>query len=110
MAAAKLIAIDPRPVRCAGYFRLGAESAPARRARFPLRGEFSDVLAQLGRQRTLRRADAILFDLGRPSRCRSTGPSAVSRTRTDAPLDMRMDPASELSARELVNEGRANAS
>jgi 16S rRNA (cytosine1402-N4)-methyltransferase len=94
----KLIAIDRDPsVR--RYFdsvrkRTGAQG------RF-LRGEFSDVLAQLAANDV--RADAILFDLG-VSSMQVDRPERGFSYATDAPLDMRMDPASELSARELVNE------
>ena len=94
----KLIAIDRDPsVRA--YFdsvrkRTGAQG------RF-LRGEFSDVLAQLAANDV--RADAILFDLG-VSSMQVDRPERGFSYATDAPLDMRMDPASELSACELVNE------
>jgi 16S rRNA (cytosine1402-N4)-methyltransferase len=94
----KLIAIDRDPsVR--QYFdsvrkRTGAQG------RFH-RGEFSDVLAQLAANGV--RADAILFDLG-VSSMQVDRPERGFSYATDAPLDMRMDPASELSACELVNE------
>src|SRR5881398_130290 len=95
----KLIAIDRDPsVR--PYFdsvrkRTGAQG------RF-LRGEFSDVLAQLAGNGV--QADAILFDLG-VSSMQVDRPERGFSYATDAPLDMRMDPASDYSARELVNEG-----
>jgi 16S rRNA (cytosine1402-N4)-methyltransferase len=94
----KLIAIDRDPsVRA--YFdsvrkRTGAQG------RF-LRGEFSDVLEQLAANDV--RADAILFDLG-VSSMQVDRPERGFSYATDAPLDMRMDPSSEPSARELVNE------
>jgi 16S rRNA (cytosine1402-N4)-methyltransferase len=94
----KLIAIDRdpsvRPYFDAVRKRLGV---PGRL----LRGEFSDVLAQLAANDV--RADAILFDLG-VSSMQVDRPERGFSYATDAPLDMRMDPASELSARELVNE------
>jgi 16S rRNA (cytosine1402-N4)-methyltransferase len=66
-----------------------------------LRGEFSDVLAQLAANDV--RADAILFDLG-VSSMQVDRPERGFSYATDAPLDMRMDPASDPSAAELVNE------
>jgi 16S rRNA (cytosine1402-N4)-methyltransferase len=65
-----------------------------------LRGEFSLVLEQLASNGV--RADAILFDLG-VSSMQIDRPERGFSYATDAPLDMRMDPAYELSARELVN-------
>jgi 16S rRNA (cytosine1402-N4)-methyltransferase len=94
----KLIAIDRdpsvRPYFDAVRKRTGVQG------RF-LRGEFSDVLEQLAANDV--RADAILFDLG-VSSMQLDRPERGFSYATDAPLDMRMDPASELSARELVNE------
>ena len=94
----KLIAIDRDPsVR--PYFerlrrRLGVQ------ARL-LRGEFSIVLGQLAANGV--QADAILLDLG-VSSMQLDRPERGFSYATDAPLDMRMDPASEPSAAELVNE------
>ena len=94
----KLIAIDRDPsVR--SYFE-SVRKRTGTQGRF-LRGEFSDVLAQLAANGV--RADAILFDLG-VSSMQVDRPERGFSYATDAPLDMRMDPASELSARELVNE------
>jgi len=94
----KLIAIDRDPsVR--SYFESVRKRTGAQ-GRF-LRGEFSDVLAQLAANGV--RADAILFDLG-VSSMQVDRPERGFSYATDAPLDMRMDPSSDRSARELVNE------
>jgi 16S rRNA (cytosine1402-N4)-methyltransferase len=95
----KLIAIDRDPsVR--PYFDRVHATRPGITARL-LRGEFSLVLEQLASNGV--RADAILFDLG-VSSMQIDRPERGFSYATDAPLDMRMDPDSELSARELVNE------
>jgi 16S rRNA (cytosine1402-N4)-methyltransferase len=93
----KLIAIDRDPsVRT--YFDHATRSGITRRF---LRGEFSDVLEQLAANGS--RADAVLFDLG-VSSMQIDRPERGFSYATDAPLDMRMDPGAETSARELVNE------
>ena len=66
-----------------------------------LRGEASAVLGQLGANGV--EADAILFDLG-VSSMQLDRPERGFSYAADAPLDMRMDPSAEVSARELVNE------
>ncbi|MDQ2985014.1 MAG: 16S rRNA (cytosine(1402)-N(4))-methyltransferase RsmH [Actinomycetota bacterium] len=66
-----------------------------------LRGEFSTVLRQLAENG--REVDAILLDLG-VSSMQLDRPERGFSYAADAPLDMRMDPASDYSARELVNE------
>jgi 16S rRNA (cytosine1402-N4)-methyltransferase len=88
--------VDPDVRRHFERFRRRA-GVPARL----LRGNFAGVLHKLADNDV--RADAILLDLGvssmqldRPER----GFSYVA----DAPLDMRMDPSADVSARELVNE------
>jgi 16S rRNA (cytosine1402-N4)-methyltransferase len=94
----KLIAIDRDPsVR--PYFD-GVRKRTGVQGRFH-RGEFSDVLEQLAGNDV--RADAIVFDLG-VSSMQIDLPERGFSYRTDAPLDMRMDPASEPSARDLVNK------
>ena len=69
-------------------------------ARF-LRGELSVVLSQLGANGV--EADAILIDLG-VSSMQIDRPERGFSYAVDAPLDMRMDPSGELSAKEIVNE------
>ena len=94
----KLIAIDRDPsVR--PYFDRFRRRAGVQ-GRF-LRGEFSVVLEQLASNGV--RADAVLFDLG-VSSMQIDRPERGFSYAADAPLDMRMDPSSEESARELVNE------
>jgi len=66
-----------------------------------LRGELSVVLSQLGANGV--EADAILMDLG-VSSMQIDRPERGFSYAVDAPLDMRMDPSGELSAREIVNE------
>src|SRR5438046_687388 len=94
----KLIAIDRDPFARVYFdqFRKGT----AVQARF-LRGDFAVVLEQLASNGV--RADAVLFDLG-VSSMQIDQPERGFSYAADAPLDMRMDPNAELSARELVNE------
>src|SRR5205085_6649811 len=66
-----------------------------------LRGDFAGVLEQLADNGV--RADAILFDLG-VSSMQLDRPERGFSYAVDAPLDMRMDPSADVSARELVNE------
>src|SRR5947207_8915763 len=94
----KLIAIDRDPSARAYFERFRKQTAVE--GRF-LRGEFSVVLEQLASNGV--RADAVLFDLG-VSSMQIDFPERGFSYAVDAPLDMRMDPNSELSARELVNE------
>jgi 16S rRNA (cytosine1402-N4)-methyltransferase len=94
----KLIAIDRDPsVR--PYFDRFRRRAGVQ-GRF-LRGDFSVVLGQLASNGV--RADAILFDLG-VSSMQIDRPERGFSYAADAPLDMRMDPGSDVSAQELVNE------
>jgi 16S rRNA (cytosine1402-N4)-methyltransferase len=66
-----------------------------------LRGDFAVVLEQLAGNGV--RADAVLLDLG-VSSMQLDRPERGFSYAVDAPLDMRMDPSSEPSARALVNE------
>jgi 16S rRNA (cytosine1402-N4)-methyltransferase len=95
----KLIAIDRDPT-ARTYFDRFKTRAGGVQARF-LRGEFSLVLSQLAANDV--EADAILLDLG-VSSMQLDRPERGFSYAADAPLDMRMDTAAELSARELVNE------
>jgi 16S rRNA (cytosine1402-N4)-methyltransferase len=94
----KVIAIDRDP-SARPYFERFRRTAGVT-ARF-LRGDFSIVLTQLAENGV--RADAILLDLG-VSSMQLDRPERGFSYATDAPLDMRMDPSAECSARELVNE------
>jgi 16S rRNA (cytosine1402-N4)-methyltransferase len=94
----KVIAIDRDPsVR--PYFERFRRTAGVA-ARF-LRGDFSIIITQLAENGV--RADAVLLDLGLSS-MQLDRPERGFSYATDAPLDMRMDPSSDFSARELVNE------
>ena len=94
----KLIAIDRDPTARAYFERFRKRTAvpgplPARRVLDRARAAGSNGV----------RADAVLFDLG-VSSMQIDFPERGFSYAVDAPLDMRMDPNSELSARELVNE------
>jgi 16S rRNA (cytosine1402-N4)-methyltransferase len=65
-----------------------------------LRGDYADVFSRLADNGL--RADAILFDLG-VSSMQLDRPERGFSYASDAPLDMRMDPSAEHSARDLVN-------
>jgi len=95
----KLIAIDRDP-EVKPYFERFRRRAGGVQARL-LRGEFSLVLAQLAENGV--RADAILLDLG-VSSMQLDRPERGFSYAADAPLDMRMDPSGEVTARTLVNE------
>jgi len=94
----RLIAIDRDPTARAYFDRFRKQTGI--QGRF-LRGDFSIVLEQLADNGA--RADAILFDLG-VSSMQIDRPERGFSYASDAPLDMRMDPSADYSARELVNE------
>jgi 16S rRNA (cytosine1402-N4)-methyltransferase len=94
----KLIAIDRDPTVAPYFERLRRSTAAKTRL---LHGEFSTVLEQLAENGV--RADAVLLDLG-VSSMQLDRPERGFSYAVDAPLDMRMDPSAEYSARELVNE------
>ncbi|MGE5690702.1 MAG: 16S rRNA (cytosine(1402)-N(4))-methyltransferase RsmH [Pseudomonadota bacterium] len=95
----KLIGIDRDPT-VRPYFERFQRRFPGLQSRL-LRGEFSVVLRQLADNGV--QADAILLDLG-VSSMQIDRPDRGFSYAADAPLDMRMDPTAELSARDLVNE------
>ncbi len=94
----KLIAVDVDPTVRASFDRFRRHAGVQTRL---LRGNFSAVLCQLSGNGV--QADAILIDLG-VSSMQLDRPERGFSYATDAPLDMRMDPSAQLSARELVNE------
>src|ERR687885_2776501 len=94
----RLIAIDRDPTARTYFDRFRKQTGV--KGRF-LRGDFAVVLEQLGENGV--RADAILFDLG-VSSMQIDRPERGFSYAADAPLDMRMDPSADFSARELVNE------
>jgi 16S rRNA (cytosine1402-N4)-methyltransferase len=94
----KLIAIDRDPTVGPYFERLRRATAAKTRL---LHGEFSSVLAGLAGNGV--RADAILLDLG-VSSMQLDRPERGFSYAADAPLDMRMDPSAELSAREVVTD------
>jgi 16S rRNA (cytosine1402-N4)-methyltransferase len=94
----RLIAIDRDPTARAYFDRFRKQTGV--QGRF-LRGDFSVVLDQLADNGS--GADAILFDLG-VSSMQIDRPQRGFSYAADAPLDMRMDPSADYSARELVNE------
>jgi len=94
----KVIAIDRDETVAPFFERFRRETGVKARL---LHGEFSAVLAQLATNDV--RADVVLLDLG-VSSMQLDRPERGFSYAVDAPLDMRMDPSSEYSARELVNE------
>jgi 16S rRNA (cytosine1402-N4)-methyltransferase len=93
----KLIAIDRDPTARTYFERLAKRTTVNTRL---LRGDFGVVLPQLAGNGV--RADAILLDLG-VSSMQLDRPERGFSYAADAPLDMRMDPSQELTAREIVN-------
>jgi len=93
-----LIGIDRDPA-AAERFEQVAHEAPCE-TRF-VRGDFATVLADLAREGV--GPDVILFDFGVSSMQIDAWERGFSYS-FDAPLDMRMDPDAEISARTVVNE------
>jgi 16S rRNA (cytosine1402-N4)-methyltransferase len=94
----RFIAIDVDPSVRSYFERFRRRSGVQARL---LRGNFATVLRQLADNDV--RADAILLDLG-VSSMQIDRPERGFSYASDAPLDMRMDPSADVSARELVNE------
>ncbi len=93
----KLVAIDRDPGAKPFFDRFKARAGVD--VRF-LRGDFSVVLTQLATNGI--KADAILLDIG-VSSMQIDRPERGFSYATDAPLDMRMDPSSELTAATIVD-------
>jgi len=93
-----LIAIDRDPAAERCFERLAGEVAC--KLRF-VRGGYREALDALTAEGV--EPDAVYFDLGMSSMQVDRAERGFSYS-YDAPLDMRMDPTQELSAREIVNE------
>jgi 16S rRNA (cytosine1402-N4)-methyltransferase len=92
-----LVAIDRDPAAERCFAELAGEVACSLRF---LRSDYREALEELAAEGL--EADAVYFDLGISSMQVDRAERGFSYS-YDAPLDMRMDPAQELSARELVN-------
>ncbi len=93
-----LVAIDRDPLAEERFAALAAQSSCALRF---IRSGYAEALELLAREGT--RADIVYFDLGMSSMQVDTRERGFSYS-YEAPLDMRMDPSQELSAREIVAE------
>jgi 16S rRNA (cytosine1402-N4)-methyltransferase len=93
----KLVAIDRDPSVKAHFDRFKAQAGVD--VRF-LRGDFAIVLSQLATNDI--KADVILLDIG-VSSMQIDRPERGFSYATDAPLDMRMDPSSEITAATIIN-------
>jgi 16S rRNA (cytosine1402-N4)-methyltransferase len=93
-----LIAIDRDPAAAERFAELAAEVPCATRF---VPGDFVGALARLHGEGV--RADLVYLDLGMSSMQVDTWARGFSYA-YDAPLDMRMDPEQELTAREIVNQ------
>lgn len=96
----RFIAIDRDPT-VRPYFERFQRRSHGVQTRF-LRGDFDVVMAQLAQNGV--QADAVLLDLG-VSSMQVDRPERGFSYAVDAPLDMRMDPSAERSAKDVVNEG-----
>jgi 16S rRNA (cytosine1402-N4)-methyltransferase len=93
-----LVAIDRDPLAEQRFAALAAEAACS--VRF-IRSGYAEALELLAGEGV--RADMVYFDLGMSSMQVDTRERGFSYS-YEAPLDMRMDPAQELSARQIVAE------
>jgi 16S rRNA (cytosine1402-N4)-methyltransferase len=100
-ATGTLIAIDRDPAAAERFAELATEIGATTRF---IRASFVDGLEQLAGEGL--EADIVLLDLGMSSMQIDTWQRGFSYS-YDAPLDMRMDPALERSAHELVNEAES---
>jgi 16S rRNA (cytosine1402-N4)-methyltransferase len=97
-ASGTLIAIDRDPLAEERFAALASETACSLRF---IRSGYAEALEQLGREGV--RADIAYFDLGMSSMQVDTRERGFSYS-FQAPLDMRMDPTQELTARRIVAE------
>ncbi|HSZ13490.1 MAG TPA: 16S rRNA (cytosine(1402)-N(4))-methyltransferase RsmH [Solirubrobacteraceae bacterium] len=97
-ASGTLVAIDRDPLAEERFAALAAETACSLRF---IRSGYAEALELLEREGV--RADMVYFDLGMSSMQVDTRERGFSYS-YEAPLDMRMDPSQELSAREVVAE------
>lgn len=95
----RFIAIDRDPT-VRPYFERFQRRCHGVQTRF-LRGDFDVIMAQLAQNDV--QADAVLLDLG-VSSMQIDRPDRGFSYAVDAPLDMRMDPSADRSAKEVVNE------
>jgi len=93
-----LVAIDRDPLAEQRFAELAAEAACSLRF---IRSSYAEALALLASEGA--RADIVYFDLGMSSMQVDTRERGFSYS-YEAPLDMRMDPSQELSARQIVAE------
>jgi 16S rRNA (cytosine1402-N4)-methyltransferase len=97
-ASGTLVAIDRDPLAEQRFAALAAETACSMRF---IRSGYAEALELLACEGV--RADMVYFDLGMSSMQVDTRERGFSYS-YEAPLDMRMDPSQELSAREIVAE------